>query len=271
MTAVADENEQPYETAEEIFADLAREGGIVDSGTRRWSERKQRWEIVWVAREIFAAAKEERTRAPWALTAKSNGRHTPSIHPDKEKAMWDLNNADDNFDPMGVYRVKSKLRPGGFGDERLLRLAKSMRTQGLDLELTVVGGAYNGRKVFDLITVVAELGDKPELAPITEDQAAKYQTAVNIGLSKLRRMLESARGIAHDDEGQEAKKARCFESLRVFDGIEYWAQIGIEEGGNGYRARNVVERAVTPDMDEWPGPLPKPPPLSEQMDDEIPY
>jgi hypothetical protein len=34
--------------------------------------------------------------------------------------MYDLNNADENFDliPPGIYRVNAKLRLGGVGDER---------------------------------------------------------------------------------------------------------------------------------------------------------
>jgi hypothetical protein len=46
-----DDDEPPYETTEEIFEELAREGHIVDSGRRRWSEKKQKWEIVWVAKQ----------------------------------------------------------------------------------------------------------------------------------------------------------------------------------------------------------------------------
>jgi hypothetical protein len=42
--AMDDDGEnKPYETTEEIFAALAREGKIIDSSSRRWSERKKRW------------------------------------------------------------------------------------------------------------------------------------------------------------------------------------------------------------------------------------
>ncbi len=34
---------------EEAIQDLVREGLVIDSGQRRWSERTKRYEIVWVA------------------------------------------------------------------------------------------------------------------------------------------------------------------------------------------------------------------------------
>ena len=37
---------------EEAIQDLARQGLIVDSGRRRWSERTGRYEIVWAASEL---------------------------------------------------------------------------------------------------------------------------------------------------------------------------------------------------------------------------
>ena len=63
-------------------------------------------------------------------------------------SVYDLNEADDNFElvPPGIYRVKARVRPGGVGDERLLRLAKSMRTCGLELELSVTGGHTAGAR-----------------------------------------------------------------------------------------------------------------------------
>jgi hypothetical protein len=45
---------------EQLFRELADAGRIVDSGRRRWSERKQKWEIVWITRE---AAERQSTAA----------------------------------------------------------------------------------------------------------------------------------------------------------------------------------------------------------------
>ena len=188
-------------------------------------------------------------------------------------SVYDLNEADDGFElvPPGIYRVKARLKPGGFGDERLLRLAKSMRTYGLELELTVVSGEHRGRKVFDLITIEADLSDSPELPPVDAKQADKYQTSVDIGHAKLRRMLESANGIAHSDKSERAQQIRRAKTLRVFDGLEYWAEIDIKAGSNGYRDRNIITRVLTAEMHDWPGEQPEQPPLRGQMDNEIPF
>jgi len=45
-------DEIDYDAIEQAIQDLAREGLIVDSGHRRWSERTGRYEIVWVATEF---------------------------------------------------------------------------------------------------------------------------------------------------------------------------------------------------------------------------
>jgi hypothetical protein len=39
---------RPYQTTEEIFAELARRGLIVDSGCKRFNERTDRFETVWI-------------------------------------------------------------------------------------------------------------------------------------------------------------------------------------------------------------------------------
>jgi hypothetical protein len=149
--------------------------------------------------------------------------------------MYDFNKANkDDFGPIppGIYHVRSKLKAGGAGDECLPRLAKNMRTQMLDIEHTVVGGVYSGRKLFELITVFAYLNNAPELVPVHEKQVKSYKRAVNMGFAMLRSLLESAHEIANDDNGEEV---------------------------------------ITPDMPDRPGLPPKRPPLSDQMNDETPY
>ena len=44
-------DEVDHDAIEETIRDLARQGLIVDTGRRRWSERTGRYEIVWVASE----------------------------------------------------------------------------------------------------------------------------------------------------------------------------------------------------------------------------
>ena len=44
--------EVDYDAIEQAIQDLARQGLIVDTGRRRWSERTRSYQIVWVAREF---------------------------------------------------------------------------------------------------------------------------------------------------------------------------------------------------------------------------
>jgi hypothetical protein len=43
--------DEVYDAIEQAIQDLAREGLIVDTGERRWSERTRSYQIVWTARK----------------------------------------------------------------------------------------------------------------------------------------------------------------------------------------------------------------------------
>ena len=45
-------DEVDHDAIEETIRDLARQGLIVDTGRRRWSERTRSYQIVWVASEF---------------------------------------------------------------------------------------------------------------------------------------------------------------------------------------------------------------------------
>jgi hypothetical protein len=44
-------DDDAIEAIEEAIQDLAREGLIIDTGERRWSERTRSYQIVWTARK----------------------------------------------------------------------------------------------------------------------------------------------------------------------------------------------------------------------------
>jgi hypothetical protein len=46
------DNVDDDDAIEQAIQDLARQGLIVDTGRRRWSERTRSYQIVWVAREF---------------------------------------------------------------------------------------------------------------------------------------------------------------------------------------------------------------------------
>jgi hypothetical protein len=197
----------------------------------------------------------------------------PSNH--MEANMIDLNEAEKQSGqtiPAGVYKVRSKLKPRGAGDEGLLRAAKNGPTSMLELELTVTEGVHAGHTLTDLITVSYD----EAWGALDKQQDDRYRTAVRIGRSKLRRIIESARGIKPDDNSDDAKARRRIESYLEFDNISFVAQLETQPAQNGYRARNVVDFVITPDDPAWTPPTP--PAIAavaaarkREMDDDIPF
>jgi hypothetical protein len=77
-----------------------------------------------------------------------------------------------------------------------------------------------------------------------------HAQAADITRSRLRAILESARGIKPQDVSEAAKKARRAE-LRDFERIRFMAELGIEKGKDGYRDKNILHRVITPDHKKW--------------------
>jgi hypothetical protein len=170
------------------------------------------------------------------------------------------------FDPFprGVYRLKARLRAGGFGPDGLLRMAKNGRTLMVDFEHHVVGGEFDGRKVWDLVTTEYDRTECIDLAPLSSEQASKYDFACELGLARIRAMIESANAIDPTDESTEAQGLRDLDGLEALDGIEFYALVDIKQQ-DGYGPQNRIERIITVDADDWPG-TEKP-----SIDDDLPY
>jgi hypothetical protein len=172
--------------------------------------------------------------------------------------------------PNGVYRLQAHVRPGGVGTEGLLRLARNLISEMLELELTVTEGKHAGTSFRIWLTLFA--GDNPKPGQCT---------AINISRTTLRAMLESAHALDPDDDSTEAQKIRDITTLRAFDGLTFYALVGVEHS-DGYDDRNKVVRAITRNMKEWPakpqssqhnGPAPQPRKTTaeEDLGDSIPF
>jgi hypothetical protein len=154
---------------------------------------------------------------------------------------FDFNTAKEQMDfdivPAGTIAVvQMNIRAGECGEDGILSRSKSGEAEGLDTVFTIVDGKYTKRKFF-AFQVVSGTTDG-------------HATAGQITHSKLRAILESARGIKPTDVSEAAKKARSA-SYVDFDGIRFIARIGVEKGTNGYKDKNVLERVITPEMKEW--------------------
>lgn len=136
-----------------------------------------------------------------------------------------------------VAPVNMKLRPGGHGDGGWLKRSKSGEALMLDCEFTVIEGPNARRKFWTLFTVSGE----------TDGQ----QKAADISRSKLRAIIESARGINPADEREAAMNGRRVSSYEDLDGIQFVAVVGLEPGKGEYKDKNILKAAVTPDRNNW--------------------
>lgn len=118
---------------------------------------------------------------------------------------------------------------------------------GLNVEVTIVDGPHKGRKLFDYMMIKGEDTDG-------------HNKAIEITRSRIRSLLESARGIMPGDESETARKSRQISGWGALDGIAFVGVIGIEKGkptnpndpkGDRYPDRNRIKGVITPERDEW--------------------
>jgi hypothetical protein len=154
----------------------------------------------------------------------------------------DLNDAGPqrSFDviPDGtICTVGMTIRAGNAGDGGWLKRAKDGNSEALDCEFVVQDGEFAKRKFWTLMLV----------AGTTEG----HGEAANITKSRLRAILESARGVRPDDKSDAAKEARRINSYGDLDGLCFIACIGVDPPRGEYKAKNRLDRAITPDEVAW--------------------
>lgn len=161
-------------------------------------------------------------------------------------SAFDLNDAAPQSDfgdiiPNGaIVKLCGRLRPGGEGDEGLLKASQSSDAMMLDWEFTVVEGTYARRKFWSFMTVSG--------GNLNERGESKGWV---ITKSTLRAMVDSACGLNPKDESNEAKARRNIPGFGALDGIVFVAKIGVEKGQNGYADKNKIQTVITPDKKEW--------------------
>jgi hypothetical protein len=129
------------------------------------------------------------------------------------------------------------IRPGGAGEGGWLKRSKDGSSLAIDAEFTIVEGPYAKRKFWKLYTV--------------DGTAEGHQKAAAISASQIRAIVESARGIRPDDDSDAAKQARRLNNWGELDGIRFIGKIGIEKGKDGYKDKNTLWAAITPDRRDW--------------------
>jgi hypothetical protein len=136
-----------------------------------------------------------------------------------------------------IATLQITVRSGHAGDDDYLRRSKDGTSEGLDLEFTVVHGEYAKRKFWTLFT----------LGGTTDGHAE----ATRISQSKIRAILESARGVRPDDTSEAAAQARRIANYGELNNLRFIARIGVQPPQNGYKARNTLDEVITPDRTDW--------------------
>jgi hypothetical protein len=150
-----------------------------------------------------------------------------------------------------VATVSIHIRPGGVGEDNMLKRSAAGDCEMLDLEFTVLDGIYKGRKFWHNLLLVGTTDGQKKMA------------AGNLGV--LKAILDSALGLMPNDVSAEARAARTV-SVKWFDGKSFIARIGEEKGGakrdgsGNYPDKNILGGAVTKDKSGW-HPIVQPPPF----------
>jgi hypothetical protein len=149
--------------------------------------------------------------------------------------------------PAGeVSFLRMHLRPGGSGEDGLLKRSKDGSSEYLDVEFTLLDGAHARMKFWQILMVVGETDGQKQMV----DKSKAIRKAI----------LDSAYGIHPDDKSVEARAKRS-KVLKDFEGLKFQGRIGIERGkskndgsGEMYRDRNVLDGVITPDKPTYRGP-----------------
>lgn len=157
---------------------------------------------------------------------------------------YDFNNAEPQremgvIDDGTVAICQINVRPGNAGEGGWLKRSKNGDSMGLDIEFTVCEGPFAKRKFWSFM--------------VLEGVTDGHQKAADISASRIRAILESARGVRPDDTSPEARAARTLNDFSELDGLRFIAKIGIEkaEEGSRYKDKNVLDAAITPDRTAW--------------------
>lgn len=160
---------------------------------------------------------------------------------------YDFNTADrqkNGFDLIPantVLPLVMTIRPGGAGEQGWLKPSQSSDAQMLDCEFTVESGPYARRKVWQMFTVSG--GNLDEHG---ESIGGK------ISRQSLRAILESARRIDPNDMSDTAMAGRRINGWQDFNGLVFWARIGVKKDKSGqYADKNRIACVLTPDMKDY--------------------
>ena len=162
--------------------------------------------------------------------------------------MLDLNNVSYSDDgprdfellPDGtVVRAFIKLSGGDhelpeFGGGTYFKSSQS-GAKWMPIELTIVGGPYDKRKVWQNIFVDGAKTDQNG-----------FSIAKRIGLETIKKMVDSHFALDMKDVSPEAAQKRgSINGVHMLNGMQICFKVGIEKGSNGYADKNKIKTVLT--------------------------
>lgn len=131
-------------------------------------------------------------------------------------------------------KARVVIKPGNHFNDPMLTGSRNGDSAYLNIEFIILEGAYAKRKVFDKIGITGN------------------DVWVNMGKSRIRAILESAKSINPKDMSETAMTARKINSFVDLNNLDVVIKIGIESDRNGvYEDKNKVIAIVTPDNQSY--------------------
>jgi hypothetical protein len=139
--------------------------------------------------------------------------------------------------PAGTtVELVMKIRAGNIGLESLCKRSSKGDAEGLDVEYTVRGGEYDGRKLFSFMLI--------------DGTTAGHAKAAEITRALLRAIFEAVNGIDPNDNSPATVARRANATLSAFNGATFLATVEVEPGGqrpdgNGrFRDKNIIGKVL---------------------------
>ena len=128
-----------------------------------------------------------------------------------------------------------------YGGGNYFKASKATSAKWLPIELTIVGGGFDKRKVWQNIFVDGDAKDENGMSK-----------ARKIGLNTIKQMVDSGFGISPKDESEDARAKRAsIQGIQMINGMTISCVLGIEKGRDGYADRNKIKTVLTPDSDKY--------------------
>ena len=128
-----------------------------------------------------------------------------------------------------------------YGAGKYFKQSQTTSAKWLPIELTIMGGSFDKRKVWQNIFVDGDAKDDNGMSK-----------ARKIGLNTIKQMVDSGFGISPKDEGDDARAKRAsIQGIHMINGMTISCTLGIEKGRDGYADRNKIKTVLTLDSPNY--------------------